>query len=257
MKSYFALISDLVFSTLTTFLILSVLFGYFIIYPFSIILSLTGTAIFLLFISKLALVKYKKGLKEQKREQEKDQTLNALNLMCKSDLFSLFSRAIKEKDYQVVDKDYALYLPEKNTLIFLFFEFMQVKKVDVLRAYNLDRTKKIAILSSEFSAEIRDFALKFGDKITLCDGEKIYDLLKETSLLPKVEETKERIEKPPFRETIMELVKKVNTKKFFIFGITFLFFSYFAPIKSYYLLCGCIFLIISLLSKISSLSQKD
>ena len=257
MKSYFALISDLVFSTLTTFLILSVLLGYFIIYPFSIILSLTGTALFLLFITKIALAKYKKELKEQKRQKEKEQMLNSLNLMSKSDLFALFSRAIKEKDYQVIEKDHALYLPEKNTLIFMFFEFMQVKKVDVLRAYNLDRTKKIAILSSEFSAEIRDFSLQFGDKITLCDGDKIYDLLKETSLLPKAEDTREKIDKPPFRETIMELVKKVNTKKFFIFGITFLFFSYFAPIKLYYLICGSIFLAISLLSKLSSLSQKD
>lgn len=256
MKSSIALVSDLVFSTFTCFLILSVLFGYFVIYPFSIILSVMGTALFLLFFSKMMICKYKKSVEKQKQVKEKNMAINALNLMPKKELTDLFIKAIKEKDYAVEQKNDALYLPEKNAYVFLFFEFMQVKKADVLRAYNLDRNKKIALLSSEFSAEIRDFVLQFGDSITLCDGDKIYSLLKETSLLPKTSIVKEKPKKIPFRTAFIEWSKKVNRKKFFLFGIAFLFFSYFAPIKGYYILCGSIFLSISLLCKLISSYRK-
>ncbi len=257
MKSSIALVSDLVFSTFTCFLILSVLFGYFVIYPFSIILSVMGTALFLLFFSRFMITRYKKSIEKQKNEKEKQAVINSLNLMSRKELNDLIKKAIEKKDLSVEEKNDALFLPEKNAYVFLFFEFMQVKKADVLRAYNLDRNSKITILSGEFSAEIRDFVLQFGGAITLCDGNDVYSLLKETSLLPKTSFVEEKSKNIPFRTAFIEWSKKVNRKKFFLFGIMFLFFSYFAPIKGYYILCGSIFLSVSLICKLISSYQNS
>lgn len=257
MKSYIALISDFVFSTITSFLILSVLFGYFIIYPFSLILSVMGTALFAIFFFNLTYSKHKKAFKAQKENKQKELTINALNLMKKEDLLSLFTKALNEKDYTVNEQNGVLFLPEKNACVFLFFEFIKVKKVDVLRAYNQFRDKKIAILSGEFSAEIKDFALRFKNSITLYDKDKIYSLLKETNCMPSFNEAKEQEKKPPLKQAFIEWIKKINSKKFFIFGISFLFFSYFAPIKLYYVICGSIFLILALSCKILNLYQKN
>lgn len=257
MKSCIALISDIVFSTITCFLILIVLFAYFIIYPFSLILSAIGTALFTLFFVKVSYSKYKIALKNQNELKEKQAMINALNLMDKEQTLKLFIRAINKKDYTVAEQNGVLFLPEKNAYVFLFFEFYSVKKVDVLRAYNQFKDKNVVLVSGEFSKEIKEFALQFKSKLTLCDKDDIYLLLKQTNCMPKTEEVKEQTQKKPFKEAFIEWIKKINYKRFFIFGISFLFFSYFAPIKLYYVICGCVFLALSLSCKLFNSTQIE
>ncbi len=256
MKSSLALVSDLVFTTVIVFIILTVILGYFILYPFYIILSLTGTALFLLFCARFLIGRFKKQQAKAKERKEKEQMTTALNLMDKKELSSLFIRALNKKGYSTEEKNGNLAVKNERAVIYLFFEFTRVKKADVVRSFNQSRSEKAVIFSDEFSAEIKDFALRFGGKVELVDQNKIYSLLKSTNLLPKIEPVKNEKEKKTLRQAIKDSIKKVNAKKFFLFGIAFLFFSYFAPIKIYYLLSGSVFLAVALLCKLAVFTEK-
>ena len=78
----------------------------------------------------------------------------------------------------------------------------------------------------------------------LKDGKDAFYLLKERNLIPNEDFSKVYSEKKSVNK-LLELLKKKNAKKFFLFGVCFCLFSFISPIKTYYLIWGGIMLVYS------------
>ena len=85
---------------------------------------------------------------------------------------------------------------------------------------------------------------------------KIYAFLKENNSLPpeKYEFSDKKLKGLTLLKTLLE---KKKAKRFFAFGFIFLAFSYFVPIKVYYVVFGCAFLIFALFLTIFGQTENN
>jgi hypothetical protein len=216
------------------FILAVVLLNYFIPYPYTIIISLSISIIFTMFsVKRMNFTRSKKG-KELLEKKKTAKAVTALNLMKKQDLDTLLIKALDLLDAKAVNGGY--YCKSQNKGFLFKFGFEKVTKADVVRAFNLGG-EKAEIYAESFDKEVVEFAGRFNGKIELFDGVKTVNLLSSKGVLPSENYSSFYTEKkkPVFKK---ELLYKKNAKKFLIFGVTFCFFSFFAPIKAYYLICG-------------------
>ena len=137
-------------------------------------------------------------------------------------------------------------LPKKNTAVYVRFSFFRPEKKDIFRFANKKDAEFVELYSEKFSDEVKAFSIRFAGKITLKDENDAFKLLKSADSLPDTESVQPllKTKKPSF--DVRRLIDRKKAKNYLFFGITFVLFSFFAPIKLYYLIFGSAFLSLSL-----------
>lgn len=245
-RMLFSVFFDAFFAGFAAFLVLFVVFSGFA--------ETTPAALFaaLLAAGTAALCFYRLYGKREKTAlslQERRQTENLLfYLGLRREVNKLFSDAFVKLGKTAAVTKKGVYLREDDAYVYPCFSFDGVKKDDLGRAYFLSGSKKAYVFAPEFSAEMCAFARVFGEKIELCDGAETYRLFKNADMLP-AEALKEN--KPTFAEKMKNLLKPVFTRrrapKYFLFGLTFLLFSFLVPYKLYYVLFGSVLTVFSVI----------
>ena len=251
MKNYFfKTFTDCVFYAFLSFSIAFTFFCYAMPPKASFVLSLTISLLCAILSAKLLINKEKNKKVKITEKKQYENMLNTFLFMTQSEKNNFFQKFISSFGFKIEKKKNALYLTEKNQFIFIKINFEQVCKTDIVRAFNcLNKNQTATIISQEFSSEIKSFAHRFDGKISLVNCEEIFFALKKHNSLPTNSYPPiETIKNKP--NILRNVFNKKRAKNFFLFGLFFLFFGYFVPLKTYYVICGTIFLIISAISKI-------
>ncbi len=243
-------ILDSLFSGFICFFVCFLLLSYFFARTQAIVVSLIFCALVIAIAlkrlsAKNALLKLKKT-----QEKQKQACISALNMCTQSQVLGVFSKAIEKLGKNAKSKNGALFIDEKSVVLFFKFSFDGITKTDVVRAFNaLPKNYTAYIFASEFSSELLSFIDRFDKKIVAVDGVKTYKFLSKTDCIPQ-SELNFKSEKLTFTKAKLNLIKRKNAKRYFSFGVTFLFMSLFVPLKLYYVICGCLFLTFSLLCRL-------
>lgn len=249
MKNYIPLVSDTLFCTVAIFIVLKFLFSLFLNNALSLIFSLTLSLLLgLMFFSVL---KKKKGKNLLKKAEEKkmNENLIRLSFMKKSSILTFFQRVFSKLKVENYVKNGRIYLPEHGAVIFIHFDFDEVRKSEIIKYYNLLRDDEIGVIFSQnFSSEIKEFCSNFNGKIKTYAKREIFELLGKAEIFPEndVFFFKEKERKWDFSL----LLNKKRAKNYFFYGIIFMLYSFIVPIKIYYIIIGSLFLIFSLTVKL-------
>ena len=179
-------------------------------------------------------------------DKVKNQIIFTLHCLPKTKLVSLFIKAYSNLNVKCEKKKEGIFLTDNKTLVLLRFGYQEVTKADIVKAFNLIKKEQtVQIYSDEFSASVKEFASRFVS-VHLKDSVDTVKLLKDSNVLEQVDclDVKTQPKKPQF---IKNLFNKKRAKTFFGFGIFFLLSSLFVPLKTYYVVSGCVMLIFSLI----------
>ena len=247
MKSvYFSVILDGVFCAFLYFILSQILFSYFFDNPVSLSLSITLTLILTLFTIKTFFNNRKKKQLVSIDNKTKNQILYSLHFLPKHKLIALFAKAYANLNIVTEKRKDLLYLPDKKTVVIIKFGYVEVSKADVVKAFNLiKKDQSVEIYSDEFSKDVIDFASRFVN-VNLKDGGHTVKLLRDGNCLEDIKPIS-TITKPKFSTLINNIFNKKRAKTFLGFGIFFLLSSLIAPLKTYYIVWGCLMLIFSLI----------
>ena len=250
MKFSLIAVIDALFTAFITFILSFVILNYFVVRPYSVIFSICiAIPVLILAFMRLSVKDKTKKLKSA-QEKEKNSVITQLNLFSDSEQLDLFLTALKKKDVCAEKKKNAIFIKDKNAILFIKFSYDGVTKTDVVRAFNTIPNNSTAyIFSDTFGVELKNFINRFDGKIVAVDGYKTYKFLKENDCLPtpKYNFTNKKIFSDGFFPAFLGRKK---AKSYLAFGFIFLVMSYFVPIKIYYIICGCSFLFLSLLCRL-------
>lgn len=250
MKSMLSIVVDCIFCLLITFLLSLVILNSFLSANLSLVLSALLSTLITLLVTKLLLDKHGKGKLKRKQNKEKEVLLTQLNFSKKPIVLNHFLQVFNKKGYSITAKDDKIYFNDKPIVIKPSFGFCPVQKSDLVNLFNSLRPDDVGyILSQSFSSEVVNFCALFKGKIVLVDQVKTYEFLKSNdALMPE----KYTFEKHTERgvKIFSNLFKKKKAKNHLVFGLIFLFMSYFVTIKLYYLFFGCVFLTLALASRL-------
>lgn len=249
MKNYLVVISDTVFCALSVFILFRFILSTFLSLGVAIALSLTLALLSALLFFKLFLTKNGKNDLKKREAKELKEMIIRLSFMRKASLLTFFQRVFKKVNVNAEIKNGRLYLADKDVVIFLHFDFDEVKKSDVIKHFNALANDEIGVIfSSNLSSEILDFISNFNGKIKTYNERDIYLLLKKVNVFPENDVCffKEKEKKWDFSL----LLNKKRAKNYFLFGVIFMLYSFIVPIKGYYVVVGAIFLILSLTVKL-------
>ncbi|MBQ9734995.1 MAG: hypothetical protein IJV95_03950 [Clostridia bacterium] len=256
MKLSIPTVIDTLFTTFIFFLLSFIILNYYIERQFAIAFSLIlSVPVAMIVFKRLTTNVNKKRIKKDKLSAV-ERTANALGFYTTTERNELFLRAVTRAGYTAVRKRGGIFIDGKNSALFIRFGFNDVDKTDVVKIFNsIKSTEKAYILSKDFSQEILDFISRFDGRIIAVDGEKVYDFLKSQDCLPKdkLPFSTNKITKERLRLAFLDAKK---AKRYFTFGLLFLLTSSFVPIKLYYVVFGCIFLIFALILKLFGVKKN-
>lgn len=246
MKINLAFVLDTLFYFIAGFFLFFVFVNFYFMRPASYVLSATLALIFTLFCVKLSAAKKQKRFSSVKEEKLFNSVMSYLNLSDEKTVIPLFEKALRAEGFLLEKKRGGTFIPELNTTVFFRFGFDGVSKTDVVKCFNaIKKSEKAEIYAETFSEEIKAFAARFGGKVILTDGRAAFALLKKHELLPTKDADVFTEEKKPALD-FSRLLDKKRAKNYLVFGLLFVFLSYIAPIKGYYVAFGAAFLIFAL-----------
>lgn len=255
MKITLSFILDAIFTALISFLISLTILSYFLRPPFSIVFSVVFGLLFCLLFIKISTDKQKKNDLSLADKKAKEIMLTQLKLYTPTEQNDFFQKVILAQGKSVERKKGGLFVKETPFAVFPLFNFDGVKKSEIVRAFNSIKKEQTAyILADDFSLEVKDFAERFDGRIKTVDGEELYKFLSEKDLLPQVKYSFPEKKKLGL-STLKNLLEKKKSKNFLFLGLSFIGFSYFVPLKTYYIICGSAFLIFSLILRLYGKSQ--
>lgn len=149
-----------------------------------------------------------------------------------------------------------LFLADENAYILPLFSFDGLKKSDIANAYKRANGKKTYILSDYIPAEIKEFCLPFGNKISFLSIDEIYLMFKKANMLPEEVFTSKK-EKTGIKTVLNHIFIKKRTPKYLIFGITFFGFSFLTPYKAYYVIFGSVMMCVALACLLKKAPDKQ
>lgn len=175
-----------------------------------------------------------------------------------SDRFLIFrelEKAAKRKNIGVTYKKKNLYLDGKR--VFLIFNYSGVDLDDLLKIAKTARkfspvNSKDIIDSGNYESsllfcdKLTEGAKTFVEKLsflTVYDMEQTFSFFDSSGYFPDITYKKEK-KKFSFKEFLKKFLKRKNSSKFLLAGITLAFLSFFTPLKAYYVTFS-LFLIIS------------
>ncbi len=227
-------------------------FGFFAIFYYftpkavAISLSITFTLLLALAVVGVGIYKHDKRKLAEKKQKNIFELLDELCFTAKPELINLFYNAYKTLNKRVEKYSWGLKLIDERKSIFLVYNFDGLKKSDVLKAFNkLNEGETAHIFSYDCDGDVKEFACRFNGKVVLENKTTVYELLSSANCLPKITHI---LANPT-------MVKRVNWKvfldrkkavRFLALGFMFLAFSFFVPIKVYYIVCGSLLCVFSL-----------
>ena len=252
MRISFINILDSLFTAFLSFLSAFLILNFYIDRPYSIIFGTCfALLVFMIALDKMQKYSNKKSLDKQKDKAVKN-TCYALCLLEKVKLNELFERAINRRGYKTLRKKGGIFINQTSSAVFVIFSFDGISKTDVVRVYNsIPPNFKAYIFGQSATNELLEFIDRFGGKIEFINGEKTYNFLSESSCLPKLAPLTSK-KSYIIKNLLSSLFVRKNAKKFFLFGLFFLFMSAFVVVKLYYLLCASIFITLSLFCRLFS-----
>ena len=246
---------DSLFSGFICFLVCFLLLNYFFLREHAIIISLIfSTLIIIIALKRLwaknTLIKLKKD-----QEKAKNTCMIALKIMPENKVLDLFSLAIEKLGKTVKKTNGGLFIEQKSVAIYFKFTFDLVTKSDVVKFFNACPKAYVTyIFADEFSSELLTFINRFNKKVVAVDGVKTYKFLYKMNCLPQTDFCLEK-EKLTIMKARINLFKRKNAKRYFTFGLIFLFMSFFVPLKLYYVICACLFLTFSLFCRLYGITK--
>lgn len=244
----FSFVSDTIFLFLIGLFLSLPIFNGFLVKPYNVICSLFFGVMTCVIFYKISLNKKDKLFKTMSEKKLFDDALTQINFMSRNELFTFFKQYLQKKKIYFIETRLGFILPEKGFYMFFKFNYQSVEKLDIVRFYNaLSDNQSALILSSEFSQELIAFAKRFNGRIKLCDFSELFCQLKEYNHLPPskyylLEENQRH------KLKLSDVFYKKNAKNYLFFGIIFSIFTFFVPLKVYYVLCSAFFLVLALLS---------
>ena len=251
MKNFsFTALADAVFSAFLTFILSFVLFNYFTVRPYSMILAVCVALFFALVFYKLFSSK-RLGRKIKEGEHASyEKVMTALCFTSKTAVLSLFEKSLKAAGKEVTKRRNALAETKENLVHVPVFSFEDVTKTDIVKAFNLlNKTERAVIYAENYTAGVKSFAERFNGRIILKNGKDAYKLLKNGDNLSEIAVPDLNVSRK-YPSGIKTLFNSKKAKKYAILGLVFLAMSYFVPIKTYYVICGSVFLVFALLTKL-------
>ena len=250
MKTYTIAVLDSTFSAFISFVLAFLIINFYVDRPFSIIFAVCLSVP--IFIIAFERIKKNNLLKCEKTRKKKaiDNLVYSLCLLERIKVSELFERAINSLDIKTLKRKHGIFIQDKTIALFPIFSFDGISKTDVVRVFNaISQNQKAYILGEKLSSEVKAFIDRFNAKIEFVDGEKVYDFLEKTGCLPqdKLALNNSRGKKLEF---FKKLIRKKHSNKFLIFGLSLILSSWFVPIKMYYIICGCAFLMLSLICRL-------
>ncbi len=246
MKALIPLITDTLFTLFISFILSFILVSAFLQKPYSYVLSAMLSALIGLMAFKILSSKKSARASKAKKDKEYLNAMTQFAFMTKADVCTFFKSLLEKQGYKVEKRRSYIKIKDKNALIAFGYGFDAVTKTDVVKAYNLkNQSDTVYLLAEKFTDEVKVFSSRF-DNLKLADGNDVYSYLKEKDFLPK---TKYSFKQNKFDKlkALKSLLGRKNSKRFALFGITFLIMSYFVPIKLYYIIVGGIFCTLSLI----------
>ena len=246
MKFSLSLITDTLFSAFISFLLFCIVANGFLPTPYSVICSFALSIIFAVFVFNRISKKQQKASLKKLDQKRYEQTVFQLNLMTKLELVTFFESLLEQKNIKTEKKHGGIYLTEKNIFLFFKFGFENVTKADIVRIFNIkQKFNTTYVISENFNEEVKSFSLRFKG-LTVVNSIELYSYLKDNNFFP---EDKKKInqEQPKKLKALKSIIDRKKAKTFALYGIVFLFMSYFVVLKIYYLICSTIFFILSLI----------
>lgn len=232
--------------SLAGFFIFFAIFNYFIPRAAAIGVAVTSASLLALLIIKLTLRAEKKRKETLAFEKSISELFEELCFMPRYELVARFSKAYNALDIKTEKIGGALFLPELNRTIFFLFSFDGLTKTDIVKVFNKIHTDGDAVIfANDCATEVKSFATRFGEKIRIAEKKEIYHILKDGEAMPEI---KHRLPSADERKKVAfsSFLDRKKAKRFLVVGLTFLFFSFFVPLKVYYIVCGSLLCIFSL-----------
>ena len=211
------------------------------------VFSFLISAVFLYFMKKRT--QKKLATKEDvKRLQKCVQTLGLMPYKEADDFFfRLLSKKLsgtiafgeEGRNFYRTETDYSVFLPT-------YYPISAKHVLSVWKSNPDFRPLTVYTLSAESEA----VAICKTLKIELKQADDLYLLMKETNLFPPFETIEKTSLKTRLKTLASSVVKRKQSKRFFFLGSWMLVFSIFIPYPVYYLVCGSLFLSVSLLTRL-------
>lgn len=245
MKLTLSIIFDTAFSLFLSFVLSLTLFSAFTPHPVNVVVACCTSLIFALVTFKLLSARQTNRFVKRARKKAFETTMTNLNLMTKAQTIDFFYKLFYSLDLCPQKIRGGISLDNGNVFLFFKLGFSPVSKTDIVTAYNLKPNNgKVYVLSETFPPDIIPFALRF-NSVILVDGKKIFSYLEKHNHYPPTV-CEFDVQPKPKLLLLKTLLNKKKSKTYAFFGITFIFMSPFVPIKLYYLIIGCVFLIFAL-----------
>ena len=161
----------------------------------------------------------------------------ALLLMNDDEAENLMRKALKICDQHILTE----------RLIVCKFTMSPVSADDLLSLYKKARENglKLTVYGVEFSDSAITLAKALGEKVSLCDMQTTFTLLKGTSLLPSSNECLTP-QKPKLKDMIISTFDKRRARGYTLYGCALLILSRFVFYPIWYIISGCLFLVYAL-----------
>lgn len=248
--------ADTLFLSFTAFFISLAIFNYFTPYPLNVVFSGTVALLSALLGVKFLLTRRGKKIFSAREKAEYADFITKINFMRESEIIALAEKAAKNGGVTAEKKKDRLFFPQHGLNAFFKFGFEELKKADIVRFFNaVPREEKTVIVTERYSEEVAAFAERFGGKITLSDGQKFYLEIKKAGCLPR-EEYEVPLVPTKKRCSAKNLINKKRAKNYLVFGLLFLGMSYFSPVKTYYVVCGSVMLLFSVVVRLFGRSDE-
>lgn len=245
-KTYILKILDSAFVAVCAFLISFVLLSYFFAKPSSLVCGITIALLCGILAFKKISDKNRDSAEAEKTRRDVERALGGLCFASKKEVENIMSKLLPVD----CEKKKGGFQEEKAKVFhFAVFSFEGLTKTDVAKAFNKISERETAVIYTAFcQKEILDFASLFEGKIKIIYGSELYSLLKEKSLLDKIKGEFSAFV-PKKKASFKNLINKNRAKSFFAFGAALTVLSFVVPYKLYYIVCGSIFLALSLVCK--------
>lgn len=257
MKFYVPIIIDCVFSSFISFVLSLMLFNYVVGQPYAAVISITVAALCGVISFKLLLKSGKKTQLKKNEKEEMERVITQFDFSSQTENNEFFYKLFQSEGYSVEKKKGGIFFKDKQAAVFIKFGFTDVNKSDAVKIFNLLKKEETGyIVSENFTADIKNFIERFNGKLIAVDGETIFRYLKENNGLPEI---KYRFEENKAKglKLFKNLLYKNKAKNYLVFGLVFLFLSYFFTYKLYYVIAGVLFLIAALFSRLFGLSSDE
>lgn len=207
-------------------------------------LKVTLALMLSLSVSVLVFFKWQKNsVKKSKLKQSKQKTLcdlATLNLLARTDISKIFRYLFK--NLNLTFKETNGYFLVNGAVVYPFclpesLSFNEVKRTIDTSPY---QGENFLIISDKFNESLKIYKDDLG--VTLIDTEAILPLLNRFDLLPK---TKTTVKKTSL---FRALFKKVNGRRFIIYGIALVAMSFIVFYPIYYLVSGVFFIVFGLIA---------